>query len=67
MYGPDKKDHNIETEHLLTMSEQLFGTKPRSPETPFEMPETPSLQAGTESPSSKSNLNCGIRIYHSGV
>ena len=46
MYGPDKKDHNIETEHLLTMSEQLFGTKPRSPETPFEMPETPSLQAG---------------------
>ena len=38
MYGPDKKDHNIETEHLLTMSEQLFGTKPRSPETPFEMP-----------------------------
>lgn len=37
-YGPDKKDHNIEIEHLLTMSEQLIGTKPRSPEVPFEMP-----------------------------
>ena len=38
MYRPDKKDHNIETEHLLTMSEQLIGTKPGSPEVPFEMP-----------------------------
>ena len=38
MYRPDKKDHNIETEHLLIMSQQLIGTKPGSPEVPFEMP-----------------------------